>query len=70
MRFQKSMCKKQFVWLFFSLLIVAAVGCGGGSNQAILPTGQLTEEQKAAVKAADKQVDEEESQGNFNKRKR
>lgn len=38
------------------------VGCGGG-GPAIIPTTELTEEQKAAIKAADASVDDEESQG-------
>ncbi len=38
------------------------IGCGQ-SNQAIMPVGELTEEQKAAVKAEDASVEEEESQG-------
>ncbi|MFO0939533.1 MAG: hypothetical protein U0930_02080 [Pirellulales bacterium] len=61
---------RYFECVLFGSLIFVAVGCGSGSKQAVLPTGQLTEEQKAAVKAADSRVDEEESQGNFNKRKR
>lgn len=42
--------------------ITAIAGCGGG-GPAILPTTELTEEQKAAIKAADASVDDEESQG-------
>lgn len=50
----------------FRILFVAAfcsfLGCGGG-GPAIIPSSELTEEQKAAIKAADAEVDNEESQG-------
>lgn len=45
------------------------LGCSQ-SNQAILPSGQLTEEQKAAIKADDDRVNQEESQGSFGKKKK
>lgn len=52
------------------ILLLAIVfpwfGCSN-SNQAILPSGDLSEEQKAAVKAEDARVEEEESQGKMNK---
>jgi predicted small lipoprotein YifL len=49
--------------LFLSLCCLSTLaGCGGG-GPAILPTTELTEEQKAAIKAADAAVDDEESQG-------
>lgn len=38
------------------------VGCGQ-SNEAIIPTNELTPEQIAAVKAEDSAVEDEESQG-------
>lgn len=41
---------------------ISITGCGGG-GPAIIPTTELTEEQKAAIKAADAAVDDEESQG-------
>jgi uncharacterized protein YcfL len=55
--------------LALSVLSAMIVGCSSGSGQAVLPTGELTEEQKAAVKAEDLRVDEEESQGKMNKPK-
>jgi hypothetical protein len=50
--------------LFIPLIccIISIAGCSGG-GPAIVPTTELTEEQKAAIKAADAAVDDEESQG-------
>ena len=42
------------------------LGCGG-SNAPILPTGELTEEQKAKIRAEDKAIENEESQGSAGK---
>jgi PBP1b-binding outer membrane lipoprotein LpoB len=44
------------------VLVLFASGCGGSSS-AILPTSELTEEQKAEIKRQDSLIDEEESQG-------
>ena len=59
--------KKIFGLAMFSLLF-ATIGCGG-SNEAIMPSSALTEEQKAAVKAEDAAVADEESQGSNKKKK-
>jgi len=43
-------------------MTISIVGCGG-SNEAIIPKDALTEEQKAAIKADDQRIADEESQG-------
>jgi hypothetical protein len=60
--------KKIIGFTMFGLLL-ATVGCGG-SNQAIMPSSALTDEQKAAIKAEDAAVADEESQGSNNKKKK
>lgn len=50
------------------VLVIKSVGCGG-SNEAIMPTTPLTDEQKAAVKAEDAAIEDEESQGSNKKKK-
>lgn len=59
---------RKFIALFLFALVFNVVGCGG-SNEAIIPTTELTEEQKAAVKAEDDAVADEESQGSNKKKK-
>ncbi len=65
----KHQLKTQSVIGFTLISLSISFGCGG-SSQAILPTGELTEEQKAAVKAEDDRVNDEESQGSFGKKKK
>jgi len=48
--------------------VLKGVGCGG-SNEAIMPTTPLTDEQKAAIKAEDAAIEDEESQGSNKKKK-
>ena len=43
------------------LLAVSALGCG--DSKAVIPTTELTEEQKQAIKAADEKIADEESHG-------
>jgi hypothetical protein len=45
------------------------MGCEG-SRKATLPTTELTDEQKAALQAEDRRIDDEESQGHANKPKK
>jgi hypothetical protein len=59
---------KKFLALVLLALVLKSVGCGG-SNEAIIPTTPLTDEQKAAVKAEDQAVEDEESQGSNKKKK-
>jgi len=47
--------------LFVGLAAVTLAGCGDG--KAVIPTTELTEEQKAAIKAEDAKVADEESHG-------
>ncbi len=49
------------------LCLSSYLGCG--QPKTILPTGELTEEQKAAIKADDARVADEESQGSIHKKK-
>lgn len=42
--------------------MVLLCGCGG-SSEIVMPKGELTPEQQAKVKAEDKQIEDEESQG-------
>ena len=46
---------------FLSMILLCVLGCG--EPKTILPTTDLTEEQKAAIKAEDAKVAEEESHG-------
>jgi hypothetical protein len=46
------------------LLLVFAIGCG--SDKTVMPSGDLTEEQKAAYAKEMASVEEQESQGNIN----
>lgn len=55
--------------IFLLLVMICMIGCDG-SNASLVPTGQLTEEQKAAIKADDERVNDEESQGSFGKRQK
>ncbi|MBU6173863.1 MAG: hypothetical protein KGQ60_08670 [Planctomycetes bacterium] len=48
--------------LLVAFMTISIVGCGG-SNEAIIPKDALTEEQKAAIKADDQRIADEESQG-------
>ncbi len=52
------MAKLCSAFLMTTLILLA--GCGG-SSETILPTTELTEEQKAAVRAEDAAVADEES---------
>jgi len=47
--------------LIACMLAVSAVGCE--DTKAVIPTTELTEEQKAAIKAEDAKVADEESLG-------
>ncbi len=60
--------EKVFAISLATALFCAIQGCGN-SNKATLPTDALTEEQKAAIKAEDDRVNDEESQGSFGKSK-
>lgn len=53
----------------FIAITLSSAGCSSGSNQAILPGTELTDEQKAAIKAEDARIDDEESQGKMKKPK-
>ncbi len=59
------MLKKLTKWSWIGLCCMT-LGCGG-SNAPILPTGELTEEQKAKIRAEDKAIENEESQGSAGK---
>ncbi|MCU0707186.1 MAG: hypothetical protein MUF23_02735 [Pirellula sp.] len=48
--------------VFALAVFVLVCGCGG-SGEIVVPSGELTAEQQAKVKAEDKQVEDEESQG-------
>ena len=63
---RKSM--KKFLLTVLVVLVLKGIGCGG-SNEAIIPTTELTDEQKAAVKAEDAAIEDEESQGSNKKKK-
>lgn len=48
----------------YTVCVTLALLCGcGGSGEIVMPKGELTPEQQAKVKAEDKQVEDEESQG-------
>lgn len=59
------MLTKLTKWSWMGLFCVT-LGCGG-SSAPILPTGELTEEQKAKIRAEDKAIENEESQGSVGK---
>ena len=59
---------KRIQWALVGCLLFSVVGCGG-SNEAIIPTTELTDEQKAAIKVEDDSVADEESQGSNKKKK-
>lgn len=48
-----------------AFMLVSGLGCGQ-SNQTILPTGELTAEQQAAVASEYQNIEEQESQGKIN----
>jgi hypothetical protein len=52
-----------------AMLSLSLVGCSQ-SNEIVLPNGEFTDEQKAAIKAEDSAVADEESQGSVNKKKK
>ena len=54
--------------LLLAVGFVAVVGCG--SSQPPMNTAPLTDAQKAAMKAQDQKVDEEENAANTKKKKR
>jgi predicted small lipoprotein YifL len=56
--------KIRFLIAFATLALI--YGCGG-SGEIIVPSGELTPEQQAKVKAEDQQVEDEESQGSNKK---
>jgi len=45
-------------------LLAAIVGCG--SNETIMPSGEFTDEQKAAYAKEMESIEDQESQGNIN----
>jgi hypothetical protein len=45
------------------LPLVVAVLAGCGEQKAVIPSGELTEEQKQAIKAEDARITEEEGHG-------
>jgi hypothetical protein len=49
---------------FWLTSLVLLLGCGG--NQTVMPSGELTEEQKAAYAADIASVEDQESQGKIN----
>ena len=51
----------RFFFAALSLAVCFAAGCG--KQETIMPEGELTEEQKAAVKAEDEAIADEESGG-------
>lgn len=51
------------------LLLFVSMSVGCGPQQTILPTTELTEEQKKAIQAEDARIADEESQGSVNKKK-
>ena len=53
--------------LMLSCLVVLLVGCG--KSETVIPTDELTEAQKAAIKAEDASIEMEESQGKMPKPK-
>ena len=59
---------KKLLLTVLVILVLKGIGCGG-SNEAIMPTTPLTDEQKAAVKAEDAAIEDEESQGSNKKKK-
>ncbi|MBL8872759.1 MAG: hypothetical protein JNK90_23470 [Planctomycetaceae bacterium] len=59
---------KKLLLAVLVILVLKGIGCGG-SNEAIMPTTPLTDEQKAAVKAEDAAIEDEESQGSNKKKK-
>lgn len=62
-----TMLKKKLVLVLAlaGLGLMHCAGCGG-SNKTVLPTDELTEEQKAAIMAEDARIDDEESRGSVN----
>jgi len=59
------MAMKLVTWMWVGLCCLV-LGCGG-SSAPILPSGELTEEQKAKIRAEDKAIENEESQGSAGK---
>jgi hypothetical protein len=57
---QRNMSLQRFIFLF-GLILPGMLGCGDAKT--VIPQGDFTEEQKAAIKAADAKVAEEESHG-------
>jgi hypothetical protein len=52
-----------FRYLICVCLLFSALGCGAGDSKPIINTADLTEQEKAAIKAADEAVNSEESAG-------
>lgn len=59
------MCLKRLHLYLVTLFILNSIGCGG--NQTVMPSGPLTDEQKAAYAAEMSSVEDQESQGNIDK---
>lgn len=51
-----------------SLLLFPAIGCG--KQETVLPTTPFTQEQIEKIQAEDRNIEDEESQGNANKPKK
>lgn len=62
MSFKRKVNEMNALRLICCLAILGLVGCSQ-SNEAIIPEGELTPEQVAAVKAEDAAIEDEESQG-------
>lgn len=59
---------KRFSWLLLGVVILTnGVGCG--DNKTVIPDKPFTEEQKKAIQAEDRSVEDEESQGKLPKKK-
>ena len=52
---------------FLALTLLAATVIGCGNSETVIPTEAFTDEQKAAIKAEDAAVEDEESQGKMKK---
>ena len=49
--------------LLIGLVLTVMIGCGGGNSPTEINTTEFTEEQKKAIKQADKEVNDEEKSG-------
>lgn len=55
-----------FHCVFLALSVASFLGCSSGGSP-ILPSGPLTPEQEEKIRAQDKLIDDEESQGSLQK---